>query len=179
MTTLENRIEEFKTVCKAFNLRREYGENYSGDEKWAIITALSDEELQAQFGDVVNVCYSPYLLLTPEQGAAIIEQKNNDAKYERRQQRHGHIFDITDGEFEEHHPEVVDETDLIEEIMLQDNIKKLREALFNLNDKQKCRVIKYFFYNKTFKQIAEEEGVSAQSVQESVDGAIKKLRKFF
>ena len=33
MTTLENRIEEFKTVCKAFNLRREYGENYSGDEK--------------------------------------------------------------------------------------------------------------------------------------------------
>ena len=85
MTTLENRIEEFKTVCKAFNLRREYGRNYSGDEKWAIITALSDEELQAQFGDVVNVCYFPYLLLTPEQGAAIIEQKNNDAKYERRQ----------------------------------------------------------------------------------------------
>lgn len=74
---------------------------------------------------------------------------------------------------------MVDETDLIEEIMLQDNIKKLREALFNLNDKQKRRVIMYFFYNKTFKQIAEEEGVSAQSVQESVDGAIRKLRKFF
>ena len=34
MTTLENRIEEFKTVCKALNLRREYGENFSGDEKW-------------------------------------------------------------------------------------------------------------------------------------------------
>ena len=74
---------------------------------------------------------------------------------------------------------MVDETDLIEEIMLRENIKKLRDALFNLNDKQKRRVIMYFFYNKTFKQIAEEEGVSAQSVQESVDGAIRKLRKFF
>lgn len=71
MTTLENRIEEFKTVCKALNLRREYGENFFGDEKWAIITALSDKELQEQFGDVVNVCYSPYLLLTPEQGVFV------------------------------------------------------------------------------------------------------------
>ena len=78
MTTLENRIKEFKTVCKALNLRREYGENFSGDEKWAIITALSDKELQEQFGDVVNACYSPYLLLSLEQGAAIIEQKRSE-----------------------------------------------------------------------------------------------------
>lgn len=179
MTTLENRIEEFKTVCKAFNLRREYGENFSGDEKWAIITALSDEELQTQFGDVVNVCYSPYLLLTPEQGAAIIESKNNDSKFKMRGKLYGHIFDINDGEFEEHHPEFAVETDPIEEIMLKDNIKKLREVLFNLSETQKRRVIKYFFYNKSFEKIAEEEGVDFSSVRESVNGAIKKLRKFF
>lgn len=179
MTTLENRIEEFKKVCKALNLVREYGENYSGDEKWAIITALSDEELQAQFGDVVNACYSPYLLLDLEQGKAIIESKNNDAKYERRQQRHGHLFDITDGEFEEHHPEAVCEADLIEDIVLQDNIKQLREALFQLSDKQKRRVIMYFFYNMTLKQISEKENVDFSSVKESIDSAIKKLKKFF
>jgi len=179
MTTLENRINEFKTVCKALNLRREYGENFSGDEKWAIITALSDEELQEQFGDVVNACYSPYLLLNLQQGAAIIESKNNDSKHRMRATHYGHIFDINDGEFEEHHPEVVDETDLIEDIMLQDNIRKLRQVLSNLSEKQKRRVIRYFFYDKTLEEIAEEEGVCFSSVKESIDGAIKKLRKFF
>ena len=92
---------------------------------------------------------------------------------------YGHIFDINDGEFEEHHPEFAVETDPIEEIMLKDNIKKLREVLFNLSETQKRRVIKYFFYNKSFEKIAEEEGVDFSSVRESVNGAIKKLRKFF
>ena len=179
MTTLENRIKEFKTVCKALNLKREYGENYSGDEKWAIITALSDEELQAQFGDVVNACYSPYLLLDLQHGAAIIEQNNNDAKYRMRGYLYGHAFDINDGEFEEHHPEAVVEVDIVEEITLKDNIQKVRRVLSNLSDKQKNRVIQYFFYDKTFKQIADEEGVSAPSVKESIDSAIKKLKKYF
>lgn len=179
MTTLENRITEFKKVCKAFNLRKEYGENYSGDEKWAIITALSDEELQKQFGDVVNACYSPYLLLDLKQGEAIIESKNNDSKYRMRATHYGHIFDVNDGEFEEHHPEAVVEMDLVEDIMLQDNIKKLRQVLCNLSEKQKRRIISYFFYGKTLKQIAAEEGVDFSSVKESIDGAIKKLRKFF
>ena len=96
-----------------------------------------------------------------------------------RATHYGHIFDVNDGEFEEHHPEAVVEMDLVEDIMLQDNIKKLRQVLCNLSEKQKRRIISYFFYGITLKQIAAEEGVDFSSVKESIDGAIKKLRKFF
>ena len=67
----------------------------------------------------------------------------------------------------------------MEEIMLKDNIKRLREVLCYLGETQKRRVFKYFFYNKTLEKIADEEGVDFTSVRESVNSAIKKLRKFF
>ena len=63
--------------------------------------------------------------------------------------------------------------------MLKDNIKRLREVLCYLSETQKRRVFKYFFYNKTLEKIADEEGVDFTSVRESVNSAIKKLRKFF
>lgn len=58
-------------------------------------------------------------------------------------------------------------------------IKRLREVLCYLSETQKRRVFKYFFYNKTLEKIADEEGVDFTSVRESVNSAIKKLRKFF
>ena len=90
----------------------------------------------------------------------------------------GHAFDINDGEFEVHHPELAVDTDPIEEIMLKDNIKRLREVLCYLSETQKRRVFKYFFYNKTLEKIADEEGVDFTSVRESVNSAIKSYEIF-
>lgn len=175
--TFEKRKEEFAAECKVINLRYEY-EGYTGKERYAIVTELPEKEFDEKFGEVASE-YVPYLLLSPEQGEAIIEYQNIEAKYRMRNLRYGHAFDISDGEFEEHHPELAVETDPVEEIVLQDNIQKLREALCNLSEKQKQRVIQYFFYGKTFKQIADEEDLSAPAVKESIDSAIKKLKKFF
>lgn len=176
--TFEERKEEFATECKVINLRYEY-EGYTGKERFAIVTSLTEEEFEEKFGEVAKSEYAPYLLLSPEQGDAITEYQNVEAKYRMRNLRYGHAFDINDGEFEEHHPEMAVETDPIEEIMLQDNIQKLRQVLCNLSEKQKQRVIQYFFYGKTFKQIADEEGLSVPTIKESIDSAIKKLKKFF
>ncbi len=67
----------------------------------------------------------------------------------------------------------------VEEIMLRDNVERLRSALCYLSETQKRRVIKYFFYGKTLERIADEEGVNFTSVRESINSSIKKLRKFF
>ncbi len=49
----------------------------------------------------------------------------------------------------------------------------------NLTDVQKKRFIKHFYLNKTLREIAIEENVHFTSVQESIKGAVKKLKKFF
>ena len=177
-STFEERKEEFNRECKTINLKFEYPQ-YTGSERYAIVTALSEEELLARYGDVIRRYYSPYLLLGEEHNKVIVEYQNIEAKYRMRNLRCGHAFDINDGEFEEHHPEFAIEEDLDEQIDLKDNIKKLKYAISKLNEKQKKRMIDYFFCNKTYEEIAMEEGVTKQSIDESIKSTIKKLKKFF
>lgn len=160
-------------------LKKEYEyHGYTGTEKWAIVTELAEEELWVKYPDVIRR-YTPFILLSMAQGEVITEYQNYEARERMRRLLFGHAFDINDGEFEVHHPELAVDTDPIEEIMLKDNIKRLREVLCYLSETQKRRVFKYFFYNKTLEKIADEEGVDFTSVRESVNSAIKKLRKFF
>lgn len=176
-TTFDYRKTQFALECKAINLSYEY-EDYTGTEKYAIITALSDEELLDKYADIVG-SYSPYVLLTIEQGAAIIEYQNNEAKHRMRNIRSGHAFDINDGEFEEHHPELAVCEDIIEQLDMQEKIKSLKSAISTLPEVQKRRLIKYFFDGKNFSQIGAEEGVSHTAIRLSIEAAIKKLKKFF
>lgn len=175
--TLEQQELLFANDCKLINLRYEY-HGYTSTEKWAIVTELAEEELWVKYPDVIRR-YTPFILLSMAQGEVITEYQNYEARERMRRLLFGHAFDINDGEFEVHHPELAVDTDPIEEIMLKDNIKRLREVLCYLSETQKRRVFKYFFYNKTLEKIADEEGVDFTSVRESVNSAIKKLRKFF
>lgn len=175
--TLEVQEELFAKDCKLINLRYEY-KGYTGTEKWAIVTELAEEELLVKYPDVIRR-YTPFILLSMAQGDVITEYQNYEARERMRKLLFGHAFDINDGEFEEHHPELAVDTDPVEEIMLRDNIERLRSALCYLSETQKRRVIKYFFYGKTLERIANEEGVNFTSVRESINSSIKKLRKFF
>ena len=51
-------------------------------------------------------------------------------------------------------------------------------AISNLSETQKRRVFKYYFYDKSLAEIADEEGIDFTSVRESVNSAIKKIKKF-
>lgn len=183
--TFKERKELFKSECKVINLDFEYQscvcdmKGCLGNVKWAIITELTEDELLEQYGDVISKYYFPYVLLNGNQGATILDFYNIDAKYRMRQIRNGHAFDITDGCFEQHHPDMAVDEDILESIIHNDDIKRVRKALCNLNNSQKRRVIKYYFYDKTLMQIAKEEGVSFSSVRESIEGAIKKIKKIF
>ena len=159
--TLEQQELLFANDCKLINLRYEY-HGYTGTEKWAIVTELAEEELWVKYPDVIRR-YTPFILLSMAQGEVITEYQNYEARERMRRLLFGHAFDINDGEFEVHHPELAVDTDPIEEIMLKDNIKRLREVLCYLSETQKRRVFKYFFYNKTLEKIADEEGVDFTS----------------
>lgn len=57
--------------------------------------------------------------------------------------------------------------------------EKLKNLLNSLPEIQKRRIIKYFFENKTYEEIGNEEGCSKMAVKYSVDIALQKLSKKF
>lgn len=59
------------------------------------------------------------------------------------------------------------------------NNEKLREAIQELPKTQRERLKKYYFENKTFEEIAEEENCTKRAVKFSVDIAIEKISKKF
>ena len=176
--TFEKRKEEFNCECKTINLRFEYPQ-YTGEERYAIVTSLSEEELLERYGDVIRRYYSSYLLLSEEHNKVIVEYQNIEAKYRMRNLRFGHAFDINDGEFEEHHQELAVEEDIVEKIDLKDNIEKLRRILNELPEIQKKRIIKHFFYGRGFREIGKEEGVNHSVIAKSIKAGIENIKKNF
>lgn len=173
-TILSALDEQFYIDCEVIEMKYEYP-HYTGVEKWAIITHLSEEELNAKYAEQITPL-RPFIVLDAAFAQVRNEFNRNEKKHQMRALRHGHAFDYCEGT-EEHHSEIA--TPDTESIYLQEETyAELRAAIMALEDTQKKRIIKYFFYGKTYKQIAKEEGVSFQAVAKSIDNAVKKLRKF-
>jgi DNA-directed RNA polymerase specialized sigma subunit len=58
-------------------------------------------------------------------------------------------------------------------------LKKLKEGLKTLSDKQSGAIHKYFFLRMSYAEIANEDGVSKQAVEQRIQSALKILRKLF
>lgn len=57
--------------------------------------------------------------------------------------------------------------------------EKLKETINELPEIQKRRIKKYYFEDKTYEEIANEENCSKVAVKYSIDGAIEKISKKF
>ncbi len=64
--------------------------------------------------------------------------------------------------------------DEVESKLLNEDLKN---AINDLNDVQKRRIQKYFFENKTYEEIANEENCSKVAVKYSIDIALEKISK--
>jgi RNA polymerase sigma-70 factor (ECF subfamily) len=68
----------------------------------------------------------------------------------------------------------------VEEIVAQQAEKdELHKAIAQLPQKQRRRLVLYYFWGFTYERIAEMEGCSKRAVKFSVDIALKNLRNFF
>lgn len=85
------------------------------------------------------------------------------------------------------HNEIYEETlyqrSAIESISVEDEVstkiinEELRSAINELNEIQKRRIIKYYFYDKTYEEIANEENCTKRAVKFSIDIGIEKISK--
>lgn len=161
---------------KVINLKREYP-GFRGEVSWALITSLTEKELAVIFGDQLAI-YKPYMLLSPEVGEAWADFDRNEDKHAKRQVRSGEAFGYEEGISESVHNEMVSDT-LIDDILVDLDIQKLREALKLLPDVQRRRIELYYFNGLSLAEVAVNEGVNVNAVNKSIKVGLKKLKKYF
>ena len=165
--------EQFNSLCEVINLHYEYTD-YTGNEKYGIITKLTQEELQANFAELLDE-YKPYILLNPSFAEVRNEYRRNEKKHEMRAMR-GSLFSIDD-EFDVHHPECAS-NNIAEYIRDTEIDPRLIEGLKALSPVQRKRFLAYSLYNISSREMAEIEGVSKTSINNSIVAAKEKLKKF-
>lgn len=165
--------EQFADDCKVINMKYEYN-GYTGNEKWAIISELTENEILEKYRPLVDE-YIPFLVLTPAFGEVRDEFRRNEKKYYMRSIR-SHIYALDD-EFEEHHPEFAVE-DCTANMLIKEQNERLGRGIKALDKKQRDRLIAYFFEGKTFREIGKMEGVDHKAIVQSVQVALKNLRNF-
>ena len=79
---LNNQEELFARDCKLMNLKYEY-DGYTGTEKWAVVTELTEEELWDKYPDIISR-YTPFVLLSMAQGKVIIDNNRETHRCEMR-----------------------------------------------------------------------------------------------
>ena len=169
---------------KVINLKYEY-EGYGGNEKWAIKSELSEKELYGLYPDEMRR-YSPFLLLSVEQGKAIADFKLNEDKYRKRSINNEDYFGYSEGLTENLHTEAI-VSDFVEQQENEEYCKmreELKQRLFDraiasLTEKQRRHLLLRYVEGKTSVEIAREEGISEQAVRKNTQTAIRKFEKIF
>ena len=169
---------------KVINLKYEY-EGYGGNEKWAIISELSEKELYGLYPDEMRR-YSPFLLLSVEQGKAIADFKLNEDKYRKRSINNEDYFGYSEGLTENLHTEAI-VSDFVEQQENEEYCKmreELKQRLFDqaiasLTEKQRRHLLLRYVEGTTSVEIAREEGISEQAVRKNTQTAIRKFEKIF
>ena len=186
--TVNEQEELFAQDCKLINLRYEYS-GFTGTEKWAIVTELSEEALWDKYPDIISR-YMPFILLSMAQGEVISESHRNDDKYEKRSKRTIDMYGYEDDVFEQFHPKsitpFIDPFDKAEEEQIEEEkerlrqleLSKVRQALSMLQPVQRERLLKSVLLGISSRKIAKEEGINYSSVDKSIAAAIKISRNF-
>ena len=133
---LNNQEELFARDCKLMNLKYEY-DGYTGTEKWAVITELTEEELWDKYPDIISR-YTPFVLLSMAQGKVIIDDNRETHRCEMRDARHLDAFCYEDDLFEQFHNEAfldfVDPFELREAEEIAEFIEKWNELMDELGE---------------------------------------------
>ena len=178
--TLTEQEELFAKDCKLINLRYEYT-NYTGKEKWAVVTELTEKKLRKKYPDIIKR-YTPFVLLSMAQGEVINESDRNDDKYGKRAKRTLDVYGYEDDISEQFHRELITpfaDPEIEKEQLRRMEIAKVRKVLEMMKPIQKERLCKVVLMGLSSRKIAQEEGVNYSAVDKSIAAAIKNFKKYY
>lgn len=180
----------FSSECKVIDLRYEYV-GYIGEEKYAIVTDLTKDELLAKYPDVI--CrYTPFVLLSILHGEVIRDFHRNEDKFQKRDIRNHNLYGgYEDGVSERSYREFVTTyEDPVQQAIREAyelemkqvhhrNILKVQKTLSLMKPIQRDRLIKSVVKGMSSREIAKEESVNYSTVDKSISAAKKNFKKYF
>ncbi len=164
--------EEFKAECDFFRCEEEYP-GWTGTKKYIIVSNLSEEDLSAKY-PLVIAAMRPFMIVGEEIGKIRTDSNNAERRAARFSVKHETIFNF-DEDTECCNEELVDWSSYNQMAISME----MEEALSCLTEVQRNRIKKYYFDGYTIKEIAIEENVQCNAVRDSIDQALKKLKKYF
>ncbi len=150
-----------------------------GGCRWAVATDLSREELFEKYGKELEM-YNPLLLITTEQAEAFKDYNRNEEKHKKRAFRCHDPRGYMEGDEKKQRAVVYDGLiSMAVDFTMAMVMKTLLQSAFDrLSEVQKRRLLLRYKYELTERQIAEVEGVSHQSVHESIESALDEMKKY-
>ena len=158
-----------------------YGDDCIGPE---YIVATDDKDFESTHPE-----FEGMIILAVSKFIKIVEVINDYANNEMREKKRRERYHNDEGYYEEI-PEVDDDRlaplavndhpqDPVEdEIERLADKERLLNAMNSLNELQRKRLYDYYFKGLTYRQIAAEEHVGYKNIRESVESAIKKIKKY-
>ncbi len=146
---------------KVMDLSIEYN-GYIGDAKYAIITDLSEKELNSEHANEIKE-YVPFVILTSEMYEAMTDSYKKDDRERKREALYHDSFAFDEG------IELADES--ADVFFLSDssyNMQRILDKMMSLPGRQGPRMYKRYFLHMTSAEIARSEGVDSSSVRESI-----------
>lgn len=169
-----NCISSNNKEIKIIDLNKEYP-GLVTDVRWAIVSDMNYQELANEFGEEIKP-YTPFLILTEEQGEEIDRYNRNQEKFDWRMRNKEDYAGYDEGKTESVH-KVGIYGNLISSIELKDKYSALYSALDDLTDKQRERIVLNYINGLSERKIAALQGVCQKSVHESIASGLKKLEK--
>ena len=147
-----------------------YDNDFMGEEKWFLISSLSEAEILRKYGNEVEI-YKPWIFLTVEQYEVLIEFQRNEKKHRKRGETE---YSYSSEEWERGNRRIVsqmDKTFYEKGWGFFQEISGVRE----LTEKQQRRLFLAKYAGYSAKEIAENENVTAVSVFQSIRRARERL----
>ena len=130
--------------------------------------------------------YSPFILLSVEQGKVINDYDLNEDKYRKRSIDNEDYFGYSEGLTESLHteaivPDFVEQQENDEYCQTREELKQelFNQAMMSLTEKQRKYLLMRYEEGKTAVEIAREEGIAEQVVRKHALTAIKKFSEIF
>lgn len=177
LKTIENVFEsEFVVI----DLNKEYTD-YTGKTQWAVCSRLSEIELRERYSEMLEP-YTPFIYLTHEQGWIIIEDQLRADRELKDQKKYGCLFGYDSIEEAYHSDFAVPdyptscENKQYEEYRREERHRLFNAALESLSPRQRSCLDRKYIRELTEVDIAEEDGVTKQAVNNQIT---KAKRKFY
>ena len=183
----DNRTIKAENVFKAIEKQgyfyilaeKYYDEGYIGP-KYIIATDDTDfSEKHPRLADMVIVSVDKFLNMAESINTSLLNDQREVKRYEFYHNDMGYYEEVSD---DEEIGSLLDITDrpmdpVFDSLETKLTRERLMKAMEQLNEKPRKRLYAYYFEGLTYRQIAEREGVGDKTIRESIDGAMKKMKK--